>query len=126
MRALIAGLWLPVSTVTTHFASADKLGFSPEEAFAIGVESGVRIQHSVLQTLRRLAAGAGATPWTVLHQYGRLWARVFEGGGVCEYFRNAFRGSNYAGLSLFARTLHVREDNAFRTSAGFALRASRV
>jgi hypothetical protein len=147
MANLIAGVWLPVSTVNAHFAAAEQLGLSAEEAFAIGVESGTRTQQTVLKTLTRLAAGAGADPWTALGQYGRLWSRVFDGGGVVirrlgrkealvtlselpfarfEYFRHAFRGSNHAGLSPFARTLYVREHPALRSVNGFALRLSWV
>src|SRR6202034_129859 len=75
MSSLVPGLWLPAETVTAHFASADTLGLTPEDAFAIGVESGERTQNGLVQTLTRLAAGAGATPWTALHQYGRIWDR---------------------------------------------------
>ncbi len=126
----IAGEWLPIAIAMAHFEACDALNLSSTEAFEIGQGSGKRIQQSVLHTLVRLAAGAGTTPWTVFENYGRLWRRILDGGQVvvlkcgpkearidCHglpparfaYFRNAFRGTNHVGLSLFARSLFIRE-----------------
>jgi hypothetical protein len=131
ITSLVAGVWLPISVGMHHFAACDALGLSASEAFDLGAASGRRIQRSTLSTLVRLATGAGATPWTVLDgTYARLWQRIFTGGTLVirkegpkdatiafedvppfrfAYFRNAFRGTNHAGLSLFASKLYVRE-----------------
>lgn len=143
----VAGVWLQADVVLDHFRAVDSLGLSAEDAFEIGAGSGKRIQQSVLSTLVRLAAGAGANPWTVFQNYGRLWKRIFDGGTFrtdrhgpkdaviecanlppCQYasFRNAFRGANDAGLRLFSHALYVRELSGRATDEGMALRVSWV
>jgi hypothetical protein len=143
----VAGLWLPTDVALDHFRAVDALGLSAEQAFEIGAGSGKRIQQSVLSTLVRLAAGAGANPWTVFQNYERLWGRIFDGGtfhidrhgpkeAVIEYanlppcryayFRNAFRGANDAGLRLFSHALYVRELVGRATDEGMTLRVSWV
>jgi len=143
----VAGLWLPVDVALDHFRAVESLGLSADVAFEIGAGSGKRIQQSVLSTLVRLAAGAGANPRTVFQNYGRLWSRIFDGGtfqidhhgpkdAVIEYsnlppcqfsyFRNAFRGANDAGLRLFTRVVYVRELGGRATDDGMALRVSWV
>lgn len=145
--AAVAGVWLPADVALEHFRAVDALGLTADEAFAIGAGSGRRIQQSVLSTLVRLAAGAGANPWTVFQNYERLWSRIFDGGTFhidrlgpkevrvdyaslppCRYayFRNAFRGANDAGLRLFSRVLYVRELTACASDDGMALRVSWV
>jgi hypothetical protein len=126
----IAGVWLPVEVAMKHFEAIDSLGLTSMQAFEIGAASGKRVQESALQTIVHLAAGAGATPWTVLQVYERLWPRIMDGGGftitragpkdaVIEYrkmppcrfayFRHAFRGVNHAGICLFAKSAYVNE-----------------
>jgi hypothetical protein len=143
----VAGVWLPVDVALDHFHAIDSLGLPAEEALAIGAGSGKRIQQSVLSTLVRLAAGAGANPWTVFQNYDRLWGRIFDGGTLridrhgpkeaviehanlppCRYpyFRHAFRGANDAGLRLFSRALYVRELVGRATDEGMTLRVSWV
>jgi hypothetical protein len=143
----IAGTWLPIDVAMAHFAAVEALGLSPDEAFAIGASSGERIQKSVLQTLVRLAAGAGANPWTVFFTYPRLWERIFDGGGFAikrlgpkeaeldirmlpmsryAYFRHAFAGANYVGLGLFARKVYVNVLAKRSTDTSCAMRVSWV
>jgi hypothetical protein len=126
----IAGVWLSADIAMKHFGAIDSLGLTPTEAFEIGASSSRRVQQSVLQTVVHLASGAGATPWTVLQVYERLWPRIMDGGAftisragpkdaVIEYrmvppcrfpyFRNAFRGVNHAALGLFTTTVYVNE-----------------
>ena len=131
ITSVVAGVWLPIAMGMDHFAACEALGLGAAEAFDVGAASGRRIQESLLSTLVRIATGAGATPWTVLDgTYARLWQRIFTGGTLVigkegpkdatialedvplarfAYFRNGFRGAIYAGLSLFASKLYVRE-----------------
>jgi hypothetical protein len=143
----VAGVWLPASVATSHFAAVDTLGLTADEAFEIGEASGKRIQGSVLHALIHMAAGTVATPWTVLNAYERLWVRVFDGGGFTivkagpkeailelhglpvarfAYFRNAFRGANSVGLRMFASMVYVREVKRTRASDGLTLRIAWV
>jgi hypothetical protein len=144
---MIAGVWLPMSIAMAHFQAITALELSPDEAFAIGASSGQRIHQTLLHALVRLATGVGASPWTLFENYPRLWARIFDGGGVTiskvgpkdallefaafpparfAYFRDAFRGANHSGLTLFVTTVYVREMPTRRSPSGFALRVAWV
>ncbi len=143
----LAGTWMPVDDAMKHYEAADSLGLSPEQSFAIGAASGRRFQATLWGALLQRALAAGAAPSTVLGAHGRLWPRCFDGGGFSvtqsgpkeatielrampparfAYFRNAYRGANYAGLSLFSRKVYVRELPKRTHSQGFALRVSWV
>jgi len=141
----IAGIWLPVDIAMKHYAAVDSLGLTEADAFQIGSAAGRRIQESALQTLVRLAAGAGTTPWTVFQVYESLWKRIMDGGGFavsrvgpkdalieyrgmppCQfsYFREAFRGANHSGIGLFAKTVYVHELPKRRSASGMVLQCS--
>jgi serine/threonine protein kinase len=143
----IAGVWLSVDIAVKHYAAVDSLGLTAEDAFQIGAAAGKRIQESALQTLVRLASGAGATPWTVFQVYESLWRRIMDGGGFAisrvgpkdamieyrgmppcryAYFREAFRGANHAGIGLFAKSVYVHEVPKRRSDEGMALKCSWV
>lgn len=139
------GKWLPIETVMAHFRTCDAVITSADTAFEIGGASGKRVQEPILKTLVRLAAGAGATPWTIMHSYPRLWTRMFDGGtftirelGPKEaqievgalpiarfaYFRSAFRGANAMGFRLFASSVYVLEARGSATENGYTMRVS--
>jgi hypothetical protein len=143
----IAGVWFSVDVAMKHYAAVDSLGIGAKDAFEIGSGAGRRIQESALQTLVRLASGAGATPWTVFQVYENLWRRIMDGGGFAvsrtgpkdalieyramppcrfAYFREAFRGANHAGISLFAKSVYVHELPKRRTKDGMVLQCSWV
>ena len=142
----VAGTWLPLRICMAHFTACEAVVPSAV-AFEIGGASGRRVQQSALSTLVRLATGAGASPWTVFANYGRLWSRIFDGGTVTivklgpkeatidfsdvpiaqfSYFRNALRGTNEGALRLFAQSLYVRELSKFTTSTSVRYRVSWV
>jgi hypothetical protein len=78
----VAGSWLAVDVAIAHYDACDRIGFAQLELMAIGREVHQHAQASVLSMAVKLAAGAGATPWTQFAQYNRLWERVWIGGGV--------------------------------------------
>ena len=142
----VAGTWLPLTVATAHFVACDAV-VSNTAAFEIGGASFRRVQQSALATVAKLATGAGATPWTVLASYGRLWSRIFDGGTVrvtkvgpkealmdhkdvplaaLAYFRHALRGANDGGLRLFASTVFVRELTQHTTPTSVRYRAAWV
>lgn len=147
MRTLVAGSWIPVGVAQKHYEALDALGISAEDAMSIGAEVGDRVQASLLGVVFRIAKGSGATAWTAISSYPRLWERMFQGGDcrvvklgpkearfdnlgvpLCryDYFRNAWRGMAVAALSLLSRKVFVNEVASVRTSTGFAFRASWV
>jgi hypothetical protein len=139
----VPGGWFPLDLAMGHLAACEALGMSEQEAFESGAIAGQRVNGVVLQTLAHVAAGAGATPWTVLGVYDRILRRLFEGGGFTidalgarearvelrdmppfrfAYFRHAYRGASYAGMCLFADSLRVDEIAGTSHDAGFAMR----
>ena len=80
--ALVAGSWLPTEFMIAHYAAWDSLALSPEQIRAIGTNVASGVRDNMFRALKHLTTGAGVTPWTLLGQHARLWARAFDGGGV--------------------------------------------
>lgn len=137
----VAATWLPVALAVEHYAACERLGMSADEAYEFGATSAERLQHGVLKTAIAVARTAGVSPFTIFARYGRFWARHFDGGDLVvarigakdvlidlqgiplarfAFFRHAFRGGCAAGLHLFSRTVHVREQRSGTSS--FCLR----
>ena len=142
----VAGAWLPVELVVTHYRACDTIQLTHDEVVGIGVEVGARAQDNVLQAVKRIAAGVGVTPWSLAAQYDRFWPRMFDGGGFrisrlgpkdgtiellqcplaeSSYFRSAFCGVNLAGLNLLASKAYVRIQSR-PAPHGFTIRLSWV
>jgi hypothetical protein len=145
--AMIAGSWVPISLGLAHYRAANALGLSAAEQFEIGHHVAERIQNSVLGTLARLAKGAGATPWTGLENFQRLWDRLLRGGAGAvyrlgpkearieihgnalveiDYCRNGWRGMFAASAALFARKVYVNEEASVATPTSMGMRVSWV
>jgi hypothetical protein len=126
----VAGVWMPMPIARAHYLACDALGLSSDEQLAMGASVGERAQGNVLSTVVRAARGAGVTPWTIIVQFQRLYARGCDGGAVaafkigpkdarvefvgCElfdidYFRHAFRGILLGIMSLFCKKAYVHE-----------------
>jgi len=143
----IAGVWLPIDLVVRHYRACERLGLAHDEAFALGMTVGKRVQETMLHLIRQVASEVGVTPWTIGAQYNRIFSRMFEGGGfrllkdgpkdaVIEmlqiplaefsYFRSAFCGVNQAGMSLFTARSYVRIVPGSCSDTGFAIRVQWV
>ena len=126
----VAGVWMPMPVAHAHYAACDALGLSTDEQLAMGASVGERAQGNVLSTVVRAARGAGVTPWTIMVQFQRLYARGVDGGSVavyklgpkdartefvgCElfdidYFRHAYRGVFHGIMSLFCKKAYIHE-----------------
>src|ERR1035441_5912286 len=81
INSMIAGQWLPMAVGLAHYDACQGLGISQPEVVAIGREVGDKIQGTFLATMVRMAGQVGATPWTALSFVGRLYDRLFQGGG---------------------------------------------
>jgi hypothetical protein len=123
-------VWLPIDVALAHYATCDRLELPASEAVAIGFEVTKHLRQTYLQTIVRLASGAGATPWTILERAGLIWGRNWEGSGISvirrgpkdarlevagwpvarsTYCRIAFRGILAATTDIFAVKAYVKE-----------------
>lgn len=141
---LVPGAWVPAATAMQHFVACENLDLGTEGAFTVGVESGDRANSSFWKTLEALHHASAPMPWPLLFQYPRLWGRMFEGGAVrvtrlgpthaevsvsdvpfarFPYFRDAFRGTNYAALRRCVPGARVFELAGSATATSFAVQA---
>jgi hypothetical protein len=144
----VAGTWMPMRVAFAHYEAVEALGFTTVEATEIGRAVGDRINGTFLGTMVRMASTAGMTPWFILSNTGKLYERMFRGGGGISvtrygpkdahvdvvglplvsvpYFRAAMRGMFQAACELVSRRVYVR-DVPHRGGAGnAALRISWV
>ncbi len=139
----IAGVWLPIEAGVAHYRACDALGLGAPEQVAIGREVGEQVHGTFLATMVRAARTVGVTPWTALGYTGKLYERLFEGGGCCvtklgpkdaradlvnnpivgiPYFRNGFRGLYQVGIELFCQKAYVTEVPRATTETACALK----
>jgi hypothetical protein len=142
----VAGSWVTLALAMAHYRACEALQLQHFDAMSIGVEVGGRAHESVLLGVKHLAVAVGVTPWTLIAQYDRLWARSFDGGGfrvlragpkdavievqqnplaASSYFRSTFCGVNLAALNLMTKKAFVRLLPPTGTHS-FAVRASWV
>jgi hypothetical protein len=139
----LAGVWLPMEAGIAHYRACDELPLSTLEHVSIGREVGDRIHGTLVGMMVRTAKSAGVTPWSALSQAGRLYTRLFDGGGVSivkagpkeakwemignplsrfGYFRDACRGMWESAIELFCQKAYVTEMG--RTDSSLKLRLS--
>jgi hypothetical protein len=124
------GVWLPGYLSVAHYAACEKLELPVSLQIAIGAEVAARVHGTILSIAVKLAHEAGATPWTVLGQFGKLWGYIWVGGAVgvfklgpkearlevlgwpCakfDYCKNGILGVTQGLIQLFCRKVYVRE-----------------
>ncbi len=74
--------WFPIDVAIAHYDACDRLGLSVEEMQLIGWSVGARIETTFLNALAKGAQALGVTPWKLLGNFQRLWARVLQNGSV--------------------------------------------
>jgi hypothetical protein len=131
ITSMIAGQWLPIEIGLAHYQACQGLGISKPEAVAIGREVGDKIHGTFLATMVRMAGTAGGTPWIAMSFVGRLYGRLFQGGGGVTvvkvgpkdarvtfvgypvaripYYRQAMSGVFEAGMDLFCAKAYVND-----------------
>jgi hypothetical protein len=82
IKEIVAGVWVPFALADAHYTACNQLGYGPREFAEMGKDVGNRINGTVLATFVHMAKGAGANPWSVYSHFGRLWDRIFLGGGL--------------------------------------------
>jgi hypothetical protein len=125
-----AGVWMPIAAGEAHYAACDRLALSPEEILAMGNAVARFTQKTVLALALRLAHETGTTPWMILDQTPRLWARLYQGSALSlhkvgpkdaelhfvgnslarfAYWRTGLCGIIHALVEPFATKSYVRE-----------------
>jgi hypothetical protein len=126
----IAGVWIPMSLTVAHYRACDALRLCIGEQLDIALEVGQQMHGTFLGAMLRLAKSVGVTPWAALAYSGKLYERLFRGGGIAvtrtgpkdarvdmvgnplcdiEYFRVGVRGVFESALELFAARVTTHE-----------------
>jgi hypothetical protein len=148
IQSLIAGQWISIELAIAHYEACDQLELHADEQLRMGGLVADRIQKTFLATVMKLANDSGLTPWVGLKQFGRIYDRLFIGGGTCvtkvgpkdarieivglplagiPYFRNGYRGVIRAGFQLFGvRSPYVTLLPKHCTSTSLGFRAAWV
>jgi len=82
VKTTAAGVWLPVDVAMAHYDAADRLQLSVNEILELGTNATRTAHGGVVNVLRTLAGGAGATPWSLLAQLQRIWEKTWIGAAV--------------------------------------------
>jgi hypothetical protein len=130
LATMIVGGWAPMPVAIAHYDACEALDLPASERLAIGRAVTKHLNQTLLLTAVRLATHSGATMWTPLAQFRRLWDRMFVGGGVVvyklgpkearmeihgcglahiPYFRAGFQGVLLGVGELFTQRVYVRE-----------------
>ena len=139
----IAGTWISMDAAMAHYAACNALGLPVNEQVRMGSAVADRIHQSLLNTVVRIAAGAGASPWTALAHFHKFYDRMFDRGGTSvvkvgpkdarveivglplagiPYFVNAYRGVIQKGGELFATRAFVTSIPKYASSTSLAFR----
>jgi hypothetical protein len=147
IRMMIAGVWIPLDLALTHYLACDRMALSSAEIEAMGKAVSIRTQKTFIGTLGSVAAGAGATPWSILQHSHRIWDRILDGGDTVvyqlgpkdaevvsmgcallgvKYFRTGLASYYAAIIGLVAKSVHQRELPLRRGDSSIAIRFSWV
>jgi hypothetical protein len=139
----VAAAWIPLAAAAAHYRACDTLPFSVDEQVANGRKTFDRAGGIIFGTVMKMAKEAGVTPWTLLAQFHRFWARSYDGGGVrvlrrgpkeahvdvvqsplfeYRYFRNAVRGVILSAVDMFCTKGYMTERQVARPHDGVAYR----
>jgi hypothetical protein len=144
---MMVGGWIPIDVAAAHYQTCEALDLPSEERVAIGKAVSKHLDNTLLSAAARLATQSGATVWTPLSQFYRLWNRMFVGGGIIvyklgpkearievlscalatiPYFRVGLQGVLLGIGEMFCQRLYVREVPRVPNPTTIAFRASWV
>lgn len=130
LSTAVAGVWIPMGLAVAHYRACDALRLCVGEQLDIALEVGQQMHGTFLGAMLRIAKTVGVTPWTALAYSGKLYDRLFRGGGIAvtrtgpkdarvdlvgnplcdiEYFRIGVRGVYEAALELFCQRITTQE-----------------
>jgi hypothetical protein len=126
----VAGVWLPTEVALEHYRAVEELALPTAEQLDIGRNVAHRLEGTFLGTVIKMSASVGVTPWLGLERFGRIYDRLFVGGGCAifkvgpkeariemvgvplaaiAYFRVGLRGMTEAGCELFCKKAYAHE-----------------
>jgi hypothetical protein len=147
LSTAVAGVWIPMGLAVAHYRACESLRLSVGEELDIALQVGQQLHGTFLGAMLRLASTVGVTPWTALGYSGKLYDRLFRGGGIAvtrtgpkdarvdlvgnplcdvEYFRVGVRGVYEAALELFCERVTTHEIPRRYVGLDMALRISWV
>jgi hypothetical protein len=147
LSSAIAGVWIPMGLAVAHYRACDALRLCIGEQLDIALEVGQQMHGTFLAAMLRLAKSVGVTPWAALAYSGKLYERLFRGGGIAvtrtgpkdaridmvgnplcdiEYFRTGVRGVYESALELFCERVTSNEIPRRYVGLDMALRISWV
>jgi hypothetical protein len=85
IAALTAASWQPIDLAMAHYKACDALGLDRATTEAIGRESGLFVNATLLNVVSRVSRSAGVTPWFALENAHKLRARTWVGSSICVY-----------------------------------------
>lgn len=130
LTTAVAGVWIPMSLAVAHYRACEAMRLCVGEQLDIALEVGMQLHGTFLGAMLRLAKAVGVTPWAALGYSGKLYERLFRGGGIAvtrtgpkdarvdlvgnplceiEYFRIGVRGVYVAALELFCERITSHE-----------------
>jgi hypothetical protein len=124
-----APTWLELAAAQTHYHACDALHLSMDEILRIGAAV-APVAVSGIAVMIRAAKAGGVTPWTVLRNADRYWARMYDGSAAIvteagpkdarieivaqplarsTYWRTGCRGVIKTAAGAFAEKAYARE-----------------
>jgi hypothetical protein len=128
------GLWLPVAVAEAHYEACEGLALPQSEVLTMGNAFGVAMARTRFSIFTKIVKEGGMTPWTLMQQTPRIWARMYRGGAIGimklgpkearfevvatsiarhAYWRTALRGILTTVLAPFCQAAHARELPAY-------------
>jgi hypothetical protein len=145
VRNVGIGEWYPTELLLAHYDAVEALKLDGAEIVALADHVSRRAQGGVVELTARLASQSGVTPWAVMSQFDRLWARVARGAGIgvfklgpkdarvevvqfpgfrYRYCQVAMGGLIRSMLALFCGAVYLTEVPSFATNTQMAVKLS--
>jgi hypothetical protein len=79
----LASSWVPIEVALAHYRTCDQLELDPAQIARLGALSATRIIDTLFGRALKMAQELGAASfWRLLEQNGRMYDRMYQGGGV--------------------------------------------
>jgi hypothetical protein len=143
IQLVVAGEWVPIDLVLTHYRACDALGLPPPEIVRMGIAIAHRTHSNVFATVAKIAKTSGVTPWTGLARLQHVFEGHFRGGGGTRvvklgpkearvellafplmgipWCRYGWRGTITANAELFCKQCYTSEIASTPTSVAYRL-----
>jgi hypothetical protein len=97
----VAGSWLSIAVVRSHYEACERLALSPEELETMA-RSGGSVRRAWHAALIAATERPGSSIWTILPQLHKLWLRSANGGAAAVVQTGSHAAEvEYVGCELF-------------------------